>query len=64
MVVEDDIDDVLVAPRDFQFELGEDRLQVTLPVELAHPSQVHQHHARVNAFNATIIHFYDVHDNV
>ena len=49
MEVEDDVDDVLVAPRDLGLVLLVDRDDVLLPAKVPHPRQVHQHHAGIDA---------------
>ena len=48
MKVENDVDDVLVAPRDLQLVLSVDGHHVIHPLKFPHPRQVHQHHAGVD----------------
>ena len=47
--MEEDVDEVLIAPRDVILMLLVVGNDVVHPVRLQHPSHVHQHHARVNS---------------
>lgn len=47
--VEEDVDQVLVAPRQLHFVLFVKRHYLFLPLKLAQPSEIHHHHARVYA---------------
>lgn len=54
VVVEDDVDDVLVAPGDLHPVLLVDGDDVLGPLEVAHPGEVHEHDARVDAEFAVV----------
>ena len=45
MEVEDNVDDILITPRNFCFVLLIDGNNILLPLEMAHPGQVHQHNS-------------------
>lgn len=49
MVVEDDVNYVLVAPRDLQLVLLVNWDDVPRPLEFAHAREIHQHHPRIDA---------------
>ena len=52
--MEEDVDEVLVAPGDIKLVLLEVGHDVFLPFRIPHPRQIHQHHARVDTFTTTI----------
>lgn len=49
MIVKQNVYQILVAPCDLQFVLLVERQNVFHPFEIAHPRQIHQHDARVDA---------------
>lgn len=49
MKVKQNVDQILIAPRDLQLVLRVQRLNVLGPLELTHSRQIHQHYARVDA---------------
>ena len=50
MEVENDVDDILIAPRYLGFVLLIYRNNILLPLEMAHPGQVHQHNSRIHSY--------------
>lgn len=49
MIVEENVDDVLIAPRDAQFILLVYGQHLSFPIEVTHSGEIHQHDARIDA---------------
>ena len=49
MEVEDDINDILIAPCNLGFVLLINGYDIFLPLEMAHSGQIHQHNSRIHS---------------